>query len=123
MKTVKTTIIYLLLSISLLALTSCNKDPEGNAVITVDGKAAVLMSMNPQGDSKTVIVRGAQAWEAEATDWITFDPKSGKANQDIVVTISVGANTGEERLGSVTFTLPNAEFAMVSVVQPKADLK
>lgn len=118
----KNSIITLLVffAICIFSFTSCNEDKDGNEVITVNDKAGVALEMKSQGDSKSVTVRGAQAWVAEASDWITIDQKRGEANKDITVKISVGANEGEERLGSVTFTLPDAEFAMVSVIQSKA---
>ncbi|MDL2222330.1 hypothetical protein LJC35_07255 [Parabacteroides sp. OttesenSCG-928-N08] len=106
-------------AVSLVAFTSCNKDEDGEVMITVDGEASVLLEMNVAGDAHTVTVRGVEAWTAEATEWITIDKRSGDADRDVVVSVSVGKNEGEERLGSVVFTLPGGEFAMVSVVQPK----
>ncbi|MBX9448839.1 MAG: BACON domain-containing protein [Taibaiella sp.] len=107
----------LILSACVLPLTSCNKDKVGNEIITVNGNAAVSMTMDKTGDSKTVVVRGNKSWVAEAADWISVEPTSGEADVDITVTISVGVNTGEERIGGVTFTLPGAEFAEVIVTQ------
>lgn len=112
--------LFAFFAICLLSFTSCNEDKDGNEVITVDGKAGVTLTMDSKGDSATVTVRGAQVWVAEASEWITIDQKKGEANKDITVKISVGANQGEERLGSVTFTLPSAEFAIATVVQAKA---
>ena len=121
MKKIKIITLLVFFTTCLFSFTSCNEDKDGNEVITVDGKAGVALTMDSKGDSKTVTVRGAQAWVAEASEWITIDRKNGEANKDITVKITVGANDGEERLGSVTFTLPNAEFAVATVVQPKAN--
>jgi len=110
--------IAIILSFSILSLNACNKDDEGNEQITVNGKAAEALNMAANGDSKTVVVRGSQPWQAEAAEWITVTPMSGTANKDITVTISVGANNDqEERLGGVNFSLPTEEFATVLVEQ------
>jgi hypothetical protein len=114
---------YLLFGLAFLLfsfiLMSCNKNEEGEQVITVNGQAAAELRMDANGDSKTVTVRGTKAWTAESTDWITVNPKSGAANTNVIVTISVGANNeNEERAGTATFTLSTTEFVAVIVTQP-----
>lgn len=104
--------------ISVLSFTSCNKNLEGDEVITVNGKAAEILDMAAAGDSKTVTVRSTKTFTVEAADWITVTPKSGEANKDVTITITVGANnTGVKRDGGVTFTVPSKEFATVLVNQ------
>ncbi|MDL2241677.1 hypothetical protein LJB91_02070 [Bacteroidales bacterium OttesenSCG-928-L03] len=120
MKKISIIALFVFFTAGLFSFSSCNEDEEGNKVITVDGKAAIALTMDAKGDSQTVTVWGAQEWVAEATEWITIDTKSGEANKKTNVKITVEANDGEERLGSVVFTLPNEEFALVSVVQPQA---
>lgn len=103
--------------LALFFFSSCNKDKDGNELITVNGKAAEVLTMDPQGDSQTVVVRGTQAWQAESAEWITVHPLTGPANTDVTVTISVEANEGEERLGGAIFTLTSSEFVDVLVNQ------
>ncbi|MDR2009810.1 MAG: hypothetical protein LBQ22_04945 [Bacteroidales bacterium] len=110
--------VFIIFTLSVISFVACNKDEDGNESITVNGEAAVSLTMNAEGDSKTVVVRGIEAWTAESTSWITVYPTSGAANTDVTVTISVGANNSEERLGSAVFTLPTSEFVDVLVVQP-----
>lgn len=118
-------VIFISISVifALFLLSACNKDKDGNEQITVNGKAADVLTMNAQGDSQTVVVRGTQDWYAESTEWITVFPLTGAANTDVTVTISVGANTGEERLGSAIFTLPSSEFVDVLVNQRGITIK
>lgn len=100
-------------------LMSCNKDKDGEQLITVNGQAAIELRMDADEDSKTVVVKGTKAWTAESTAWITVNPRSGSADIDVTVSISVGANNeGEERIGSAVFTLSSGEFVDALVTQP-----
>ena len=118
MKKLRFIITIAIFVLNIFILVSCNKDKDENEVITVDGVAATSLSMDAHGDTRTVIVRGKTEWLAESTSWITVYPITGAGDTDVVVTISVGINTSEERIGSVLFSLSSGEFADVTVVQP-----
>lgn len=123
MKRKSIVLLALLGLIGIVTFVSCNKDEDGKAMITVNGEASALLKMAVSGDAQTVTVNGVEAWSAEASEWITIDRVNGEGNRDVEVTITVEANEGEERLGSVVFSLPGGEFAMVSVVQPQGEAK
>lgn len=120
MKKSKLIIALIIFILCFISFISCNKDKEGKELITVNGKAAISLTMDAMGGSEIIIVRGTKAWTAESTSWITVKPTSGPANTDVTVTISVGVNEDEERMGSALFTLPTEEFVDAVVVQKGA---
>lgn len=117
MKKISQFAMFAIFALFVFSFASCNKDDEGNEVITVNGEASVSLTFDAEGDSKTVVVKGTKSWTAEAIDWLTVSPKSGAANTGVTVTISAGANEREERAGSVQFTLSSGEYVAVVVNQ------
>lgn len=116
MKKTSSVILVCLFAAVTLFFYACNKDKEGNVVITVNGKATDTMTLVKEGEAKTVVVRASKAWTAEAVEWASATPTSGAANQDITVSISAGASD-TERLGGVVFKVESGEFAELLVTQ------
>lgn len=112
-----------LLSVFSFAFLSCNENDEGDTMITVNGKSAVSLTIEAEGGTQTVLVKGTGNWVAESVDWITVNPTSGAAGKEVSVAITAEANDGEERMGGVSFTLPTKEFIEVIVVQKEADAR
>ena len=112
-------LLFVSLSAILVSTTSCNKDEEGNVVITINGKAAETATAASAGDSLQVVIKSTHAWQAEAVEWATASPASGAANAEVNVTVVVSANTtGQERTGGVAFkAAPDNEFVELVITQ------
>lgn len=112
-------LLFVSLSAVLVSTTSCNKDEEGNVVITINGKAAETATAAPSGDSLHVVIKSTHAWQAETIEWATANPASGAANEEVNVTVVVSPNTtSEERVGGVAFKASSGnEFVELVITQ------
>lgn len=80
--------------------------------------SASSLSVLAKGETKNMTVKATEAWTASAdVPWITVSPASGQGSATSqALTVTVGQNTGEERIGKVTFTMGD-KTAVVTVTQ------
>lgn len=106
-------------SLAILAtLVGCNPDKEDVTVapsLTLD---KTEVELGKEGGSTTVTLTTNRDWTATpSAEWIAIEPESGSASDDAQsVTITVLPNTGNNRTGSVSFSIGLAKKS-VSVSQ------
>ncbi len=99
--------LYLLLLPLVLTL-SCNKpEPEPEPVVgkvTIKTEGSIVLS--DEGDSKQAVFSANLAWTATSSEgWLTVEPRSGQAGDDITITLRAGENPNyDARSASVTIT-------------------
>ena len=101
------------LAASLLALTSCQEEPDlGRARITVS-PSDVLMA---QGDGITMTsITATRDWRVKSKpDWLALNREKGEASVDPqMISISVMENDGYNRTGEIVFTINLAKAHLV----------
>ena len=75
-----------------------------NQQLPIDVKTKALKFAADETEAQDVAYTATDSWTAEAdADWVTIDPKSGKAGEGIIK-VSVSAYTGaEDRTATITF--------------------
>lgn len=95
-----------LIAASLIALVGCGEKEDNPATpsLSVD---PVELAVEQGGGQYTVTVNATRDWTATTgVDWIAVDPASGKGSgKEQLVTVSVLSNGGNDREGSVKFTI------------------
>ena len=104
---------FYLLLIPIALLWACKEEPAPPVDPPVVVGKITLQSTEPvvlsdEGDSKQVVFTATLAWTAAAgqgQEWMTVNPRSGEAGEDIVLTVRAGANQDyDPRTGSITLT-------------------
>lgn len=108
----------ILLGMSVLFALACNKpDAPVTPTIRINGQTA--FSIGEEGGSQSLTLSASLSWIASAqVDWISVSPQAGRGGDNQPVTITVQQNMGQERSGSVVFTISGTPTSTeVSIAQ------
>lgn len=108
---------------AVLAFASCQKEAEPEGEISV---VAREVTVGAKAQETPIAITANNSWAAYVEeDWLSVNPEAGEAGENVMITISIAANTEEEgRSALIKFTCKNAtaEFTVNQLAyDPLAD--